>query len=211
MFKPDIYYLKKSFLENISDNFFDEKFIKIYNLSKCYNIPTLELDTALFLRSMVIAKKPYKILELGCGAGASTYILNYNSNVKIDAVDSNKIRIELAKKNIENEKNISFYHQLAEDFIAGCTEKYDFVFIDTIKKEYEKIWYMLQKNLSENATVVFDDFLFYGYFFYDECEIPEKYVSGVKSLKDFYNVVKNNFNAYQLLPVGNGVLIVNKG
>lgn len=211
MLKPDIYYLKRSYLENISDNFFDEKFMKIYNLSKCYNIPALELDTALFLRGMVVAKKPYKILELGCGAGASTYMLNYNSNVKIDAVDSNKIRIELVKKNFENEKNISFYHLLAEEFIADCTEKYDFVFIDTIKKGYEKIWHMLQKNLSESATVVFDDFLFYGYLFYDDCEIPEKYISGVRSLKDFYHEIKNSCKEYQLLPIGNGVLIVNKG
>ena len=169
----------------------------------------LELDVALFLKSMVNSIKPKNILEIGCGAGASTYMLNYTNEVTIDAVDSNLIRINLAKENFAGFDNVTFHHDFAENFLQNTVKKYDFVFVDSVKKDYGKIWYYLKRVILNGATVVFDDFMLYGYLLQEDCEIPYKYMQGVRHLREFYNEIKSKCKNYTLLPIGNGVMVVN--
>lgn len=189
---------------------FGDKFINIYELSKCYNIPTLDIEAALVLKSLVMAKKPGAILEIGCGAGASTEILNYSDKVELDAIDANPVRLDLAKKNFTDSKNVKFYLQRGEDFLKTCNKKYDFVFVDSIKRQYQTIFHLLKKNLDNGATVVFDDFMFYGYFLEQECEIPSKYQLSIRELREFYSEVKEVFRSnHALLNAGNGMLVIN--
>jgi len=199
----------RAFSEKQKRDFFDDNFLKIYHLSNCYNIPVLELDVALFLKSMVNSLKPKNVLEIGCGAGASTYMLNYCKEVKIDAVDSNLIRINLAKENFAKSENVTFHHDFAENFLQNTVKKYDFVFVDSIKRDYGKIWYYLKNVIFEGATVVFDDFMLYGYLLQEDCEIPYKYIAGVRLLREFYSEIKCKCKNYTLLPIGNGVMVIN--
>lgn len=209
MIKSEIPHFTKYFSVKTMECLFDDGFLKLYNLSMCYNIPVIEPEVGLYLKSLVSSLRPENILEIGCGAGASTYLLNYDKNVNIDAVDSNLIRINLAREKFGDCRNINFYHDLAENFIRKTDKKYDFVFVDSIKKDYGKIWYCLKNILSQRATVVFDDFMLYGYLFHEECEIPYKYLAGVRELKEFYNEIKQRVKTYTLLPFGNGVMVIN--
>ena len=44
-----------------------------------------------------------------------------------------------------------------EQFLKTTDEKYDFAFIDTVKREYSGIWQLLRPRLNKNACVIFDD------------------------------------------------------
>ena len=187
-----------------------DRFEKIYILSKRYNIPTIHLQTALVLKTLLMAKKPSSILEIGCGAGASTEILNYSSDVLVDAVDANHIRIDLAQKNFKEFTNVRFHMKRGEEFLRSCEKKYDFVFVDSIKRHYQTIFYLLKDHLEEGALVLFDDFMFYGYFLEHECEIPPKYHLSIRELREFYGEIKENFKgSHMLLNIGNGLLVIN--
>lgn len=191
-------------------NTLGKRFEKIYELSKKYNIPTLDTETAFVLKSFIIAKRPSNILEIGCGAGASTEILNYSSDILVDAVDANHVRIDLAKENFRDYPNVRFHLEKGEDFLKNCDRTYDFVFVDSIKRHYQTIFHLLRDKLEKNALVVFDDFMFYGYFLQKDCEIPLKYLPSVRELREFYREIEFLFPYdHVLLNIGNGMLVIN--
>jgi len=77
-------------------------------------------------------------------------------------VDNNLERIDVAKRFLKDFDDITFYHDRVEHFLLKTIDKYDFVFVDSIKKDYEKIWYLLKPVLRNRALVIFDDFFSMG-------------------------------------------------
>lgn len=191
------------------ENFCNDKYLNLHKYSLEKDIPSVELLAGNFLTFFVSLIKPENVLELGCGIGVSTnYILD--GGVKhIDAVDANEIRIIKAKEVVKNLDKVTFYKQRAEVFLSNCNKKYDFVFVDTIKKDYLTIWYQLRDKLNKNAFVVFDDVLLYGLVANEDSEIPMKYKNGVSELKNFLKTIKEDksLKSY-IFPIANGILTV---
>ncbi len=188
---------------------YEDSYLNLHNYSLLKDVPSVEPLTGQLLTFFVNLIKPKQVLELGCGIGVSTnYILDGGVEF-IDAVDANEIRIKKAYEVVNNLAKVKFYKQRAEDFLNRCTKKYDFVFVDTIKKDYLTIWHLLKDKLNKNAFVVFDDVLLYGLVTNEESEIPMKYRNGVRELKIFTDTLfeDKSLKCY-IFPVGNGILTV---
>ena len=106
-------------------------------------------------------------------------------------------------------KNVSYYQMRGEQFLKTTDEKYDFAFIDTVKREYSAIWQLLRPRLNEKACVIFDDILIYGYVMCQECETPYKYQSNRREVLNFINEIFDDetLNA-QIIPVNGGLLSI---
>lgn len=198
---PAIY----NFLENIDTPGFE----KFYEYAAKRDVPVVSKAVGSLLSFMTSVFKPKKVLELGCGIGtAAKYILD-NTDAHYTGVDNNLERLQVAEKFLEGYERVRFVHSRVEQFFENDNGQYDFVFVDSIKKDYEKVWYLMKGSLAENSLIIFDDFFLYGYIFQEEAEIPLKYREGVRLLRRFINNIKVEKNVKILfLPIENGVMVI---
>ena len=87
--------------------------------------------------------------------------------------------------------------------------KYDFIFIDASKGQYKKFFEMCYNLLEKNGTIFIDNIMFRGIVAGNENEIPKRYKTIVKRLKEFINELNEKYN-FVLLPFGDGVGLVRK-
>lgn len=190
-----------------------EEMDEFHNVADKWGIPAVERCTGGFLTMMTAMSRPSKVLELGCGNGVSTeYLTKGAPNAFFTCVDLNGDRLKYAEKQFEGRKQHKFVQGRAEVFLKETDEKFDFVFVDTIKRHYPVIFELLKDKLNEGGVVVFDDVLLYGFQAAKECEIPIKYKRTVREVNDFINYVMKNhpYNA-TLIPLGDGLLVYRKG
>lgn len=197
----------ENFIINLSD---DSSFATLRKLADIHGVPSLEIAACVALKNISSIKKPKKSLDIGCGIGVSTLaILEGCNRTNHTAIDGNLERILIFNEFFKNYKNVVSYQIRAEQWLATCEEKYDLVFVDSVKREYSNIWYRLKKCLNDNATVVFDDILLYGYVNCEESEVPAKYRENRIHMINFIQEIfyDDSVNA-QIIPVSGGLLVV---
>ncbi|WP_283399864.1 O-methyltransferase [Desulfurobacterium pacificum] len=179
-------------------------------------VPILLPSAAALLELLIKLVKPEKILEIGTGIGYSTIVMaKAFPDAEILTVDSNLKRLKVAKEFFKKAglKNVTVIHsdafELIEDLLAEG-EKFDFIFVDSVKSEYPFFNFKIQALLSERGMAVFDNVLFRGYVCgksYDE----KRYSRTVNLLKLFLNQIKEypDFSV-TLLPLGDGFLILKR-
>ncbi|MGE4317675.1 MAG: O-methyltransferase [Deferribacterales bacterium] len=173
--------------------------------------PSVEIDVGLFLRFFCKTAKPKKILEIGCGIGVSTrYMAEAAPDAEITALDHNHVRLAQAKKIAGGIENITFVQSEGVEFMRNSAEKYDLIFIDSVKKDYPVMYHYAEQLLTDSGAVIMDDVFCYGYIFCEDCEIPEKYRALAGVFRDFLHRIKNTRD-HSVLPIGGGVLVTYRG
>lgn len=173
-------------------------------------VPSLEENACAALSNIVSIKQPLKSIDIGCGIGVSSMaILKGCPETKLTALDGNLERGLFFQNYFKDYKNVSYYQIRGEQFLKTTDEKYDFAFVDTVKREYSAIWQLLRPKLNEKACVVFDDILIYGYVMCRECETPYKYQTNRREVLNFIHEIfdDNTVNA-QIIPIGAGLLSI---
>ncbi|MEF3255524.1 MAG: methyltransferase domain-containing protein [Deferribacterales bacterium] len=193
------------FLEDLNLEDFD----KMYDYAVKRDVPSVSRGVGALLSFFVKLRKPESVLELGCGIGVAAKFMLSSWNCKYTGVDNNAERLDVAKGFLSEYNNVTLIRDKVENFLLNTTEIYDFVFVDSIKKDYEKIWYLLKPHLKNGSIVIFDDFFLYGYLFQEEAETPLKYREGVRLIKRFIKNIKSEMGYNVLfIPVENGVMVV---
>lgn len=173
-------------------------------------VPSLEENACTAVTNIVSIKQPAKSIDIGCGIGVSSLaVLKGYPNTNLTAVDGNLERGLFFQNYFRDYKNVSYYQMRGEQFLKTTDEKYDFAFIDTVKREYSGIWRLLRPRLNKNACVIFDDILIYGYVMCQECETPYKYQSNRREVLNFiYEIFEDTTLNTQLIPVNGGMLCI---
>lgn len=187
----------------------EPKYEAIKTYAEEQTVPSVSPLTGELLNLLVKIQSPKTVLELGCGIGMSTQYLLDSDLQYLDSVDLNEKRIQQAALFAEDDSRVRFHHLSVEDYLTNCQHTYDFVFVDTIKKDYLNVWYLLKPLLNSNAVIVFDDVLLYGYVANMDCEIPMKYRNGVNELRNFIaEIMADKSVKPYVLPVTDGILVV---
>jgi len=156
-----------------------------------FNIPA---STGKFFYNLVLISKTKNILEIGTSNGYSTIWLAEaakKNNGKITTMEISDFKIKNAKDNFKRSKlsNIKIIHGDALKEIPKLKEKFDFMFIDAIKKDYINYLKLAEKNLKKGSIIVADNAIMFK-----------------DKMKDYLNYVKNNKNySSVLVPIGSGV------
>ncbi|MFZ5955486.1 MAG: class I SAM-dependent methyltransferase [Nanoarchaeota archaeon] len=89
---------------------------------------TLRIILALEIQKAFLKNKNLQVLELGCGEGdALNYILEFNSNLKVDALDISQEMIKISKGNLQKYKeNLNFICKDALEYLKE-SKTYDLV------------------------------------------------------------------------------------
>ena len=161
--------------------------------------------------------KARNVLEIGTATGYSGLFLAQIANENggfLTTMEIDEIRYGKAVENFKKlglfEKNKMILGDALEEIPKlNKNMKYDFIFIDASKGQYLKFFEMSYELLNENGIIFIDNLMFRGLVATDKEEIPKRYKTIVKRLKEFIEKLNEEYN-FVLLPFGDGVGIVKK-
>ena len=189
----------------------------IKNESLDENVPIITDEVLNYMIFTARNIKARNILEIGTATGYSglflAQIANENSGF-LTTMEIDEIRYGKAVENFKKlglfEKNKMIFGDALEQIPKlDKNVKYDFIFIDASKGQYLKFFEMSYELLNENGIIFIDNLMFRGLVAVDKEEIPKRYKTIVRRLKEFIEKLNEEYN-FVLLPFGDGVGIVKK-
>jgi len=190
---------------------------KIKNESLEQNVPIITDEVLNYMIFTARNIKAENILEIGTATGYSGLFLALIANENggfLTTMEIDEIRYEKAVENFKKlglfEKNKMIFGDALEEIPKlDKSVKYDFIFIDASKGQYLRFFEMSYELLNENGIIFIDNLMFRGLVVVDKEEIPKRYRTIVKRLKEFIEKLNEEYN-FVLLPFGDGVGIVKK-
>ena len=189
----------------------------IKNESLDENVPIITDEVLNYMIFTARNIKARNILEIGTATGYSglflAQIANENSGF-LTTMEIDEIRYGKAVENFKKlglfEKNKMIFGDALEQIPKlDKNVKYDFIFIDASKGQYLKFFEMSYELLNESGIIFIDNLMFRGLIAADKEEIPKRYKTIAKRLKEFIEKLNEEYN-FVLLPFGDGVGIVKK-
>lgn len=174
-------------------------------------IPVCDDETLQLLLSLVAIKQPKKVLEIGTAVGLSTIAVAFaNENAEITTIEVEEDRFQEAKRNFSSfgvSERITAHLGDAEEFLSFTNAKFDFIFLDGPKAQYEKYLPDLKRLLSIGGVLFSDDVLLFGWVDGKE-ETPKKRHVIVEKLRSYLETLcaDPDFQT-SVLDVGDGVAV----
>lgn len=169
--------------------------------------------TLAVLKFLVASIDAKRVLEIGTYAGNSALVMAeaMPSVGIIHTIEKGAEFAELAKSNISKNRHKPEIYVLNHDALSLLDvytlqkPKFDLIFLDADKQNYPYYFYPLLRLLRRDGLLVVDDVLFNGEALEDTPENPKAF--GCRQLLE---LAQDSVHNKVLLPVGNGMLIVQK-
>lgn len=177
-------------------------------------VPIMDSIGMDFIMQLIRMNKPSEILEIGTGIGYSALrMLEASPESTITTIEKDEKRYNQAKANLkkyDNRKKVTLVQGDALSIMTNMVEhegKFDCIFIDAAKGQYEKYFDLADSLLINNGFIIADNVLFRGYIADYDFE-HRRYKSIVNRLRE-YNKRVTNHSSYHtsIVPVGDGVAI----
>ncbi|MBE5752815.1 MAG: O-methyltransferase [Clostridiales bacterium] len=174
-------------------------------------IPVADDETLNYLLLTLTAFQPSRILEIGTAVGLSaSAMLMACPNAKVTTIELEEERYLEAKENFKKlgvEERVNSYLGDAGEILSMMDGKFDFVFLDGPKAQYEKYLFDLKRLMRKGALLFADDVLLYGWVSGEE-PTPQKRHSIVDKIRSYLNVVTSSPDFMtSVLNVGDGVAL----
>lgn len=174
-------------------------------------IPVADDETLQFLLVTLAAVQPQRILEIGTAVGLSgVAMLQACPSARLTTIELEEERYVQAKKNFEDfqlSSRVNAYLGDAGEILAMMDGKFDFVFLDGPKAQYEKYLFDLKRLMQKGAVLFADDVLLYGWVSGEE-PTPQKRHSIVDKIRSYLQTVTSDPDfVTSVLNVGDGVAL----
>ena len=201
------------------NGFYKERTTALCELRKeaeANHVPIILRDTEDLLESLVLLKKPTKILEIGAAVGySSSFFASLDENIKVTTIEADEKTYETAKSNIkklgyEDRVTILFgdAREVLENLAENNDKDYDLVFIDAAKSHYKAFWDLSMPILKDDALVICDNILMKGMTASDEFDVKKKYKTSIRKMRDFLDYINSlDYAKTTTLSVGDGITI----
>mgnify|MGYP001411936100 FL=1 len=177
---------------------------------KCINSIMLSGEYQGRLLSLISKiKQPKKILEIGTFTGYATLCLaeGLETSGKIYTIDKNEELIKIQNKYFSKSKyhkNIIQYTGDALEIIPKINSKFDLIFLDADKENYNKYLEIIIPKLNKKGILISDNVLWHGKVLSDK-KNQDKVTKGIDTFnKDL--VENKNFQTF-MLPIRDGLSI----
>ncbi len=189
----------------------------IINLANDTKTPILSLAKAKILGSLVKLKNPLNCFEIGLGIGFSTYqiLKNLDDDSKLISIDKNFHRIEIFYERVYKNFNKELKRKLTVypldafycmDIFLNLNQKFDFIFIDSQKRDYFYFYDYLVSLTKKEALIVIDNITYNMQTFKTITRRSEKYLEGVALVEKFIDKVSNSkYFSVSFIPAGDGM------
>lgn len=181
------------------------------------NIPIMQREGLEFMINIFKANNCHNCLEIGSAIGYSAMMLVSNiSDFKVETIELNDERYLEALKNISDnglDRQIIIHHGDALDFELDnlVLKKYDCLFIDAAKAQYQKFFERYMPLITDNGICIVDNLDFHGMIFDIEKIKNRNTKQLVKKIKRFKDWIFNNEQYdVEYHQVGDGICVIRK-
>ena len=172
-------------------------------------IPILSKAAADFLEQTILIHRPKRVLEIGMAIGYSSIRIARTLRGKgiLDTIELSKDNIKIAQEFISrsgNKDKINIIEGDALKLLPIMIDKYDFIFIDADKEDYEKLFYYSLLLLNKRGVMFVDNLLWHGYV--ASKNVPVKYKTSADSIRKFNKLfISQKVLKTTILPIGDGI------
>ncbi len=172
-------------------------------------IPILHRHAAEVLEQFIFLSRPNRVLEIGTAIGYSTIRIASLLKKKsmIDTIEKSDDNIPIAENYFERSglnKKINLIKGDACQIMPSLKRKYDFIFLDADKEDYEKLFFYSLMLLKKRGVMFVDNLLWHG--FVAAAKIPPKYKDSTNHIKEFNKLfLSNDALMSSIIPVGDGI------
>ena len=180
------------------------------------NIPIIENEGKDFLVAYIKNNNCLNILEIGSAIGYSAIIMALiNPDINIATIERDQERYNLAVSNIAKmnlNKQITIYNEDALLFDTNKLKgKFDLIFIDAAKAQYQKFFEKYIVKLTEDGSVIVDNINFHGFVDGKRTTTNRNTRQLVGKIKRFNDWIINNDNYdVKYHDVGDGIFVIRK-
>ncbi len=196
-------------VSKISEN--DSHILEMEKFALENNVPIVTKEVAKYLEFLVRTQKVKKALEIGTAIGYSgILILNaMGSDGNLTTIEIDQERYNQAEENFKKTSHDGVQQYLGDandilPILEKKEEKYDFIFIDASKGQYQKFFEVAYKMLEKDGMIFIDNIMFRGYLYN---EYPKRFKTIVTKLDKFIDYLYEEHD-FVLLPFGDGVGLI---
>jgi len=203
IYEKQIKYLKS--LRSVDDPLIKE----MEEFAKINNIPILDWNAAEFLEQLILMLRPKRVLEIGTAIAYSSIRMARKLKKKavLDTIEKSLDNISLASKFIQKaglESKINLIEGNALDILPSLSKKYDLIFLDADKQDYEKLFYYSLMLLKKHGVIFIDNLLWHGYV--AQNLVPASYKNSAKIIREFNKLFLSHSSLQStILPIGDGI------
>lgn len=181
------------------------------------HVPVIRKETQSFLKFLVKAGKPGRILEVGTAVGFSAILMSEYApeECSVTTIEKYEKRIPLARQNFiraGREDRITLLEGDAMELLKGLEGPYDFIFMDAAKGQY--IYYLpeLLRMLSAGGILVSDNVLQDGDVIESRFAVERRNRTIHARMRKYLHMLTHCEElTTSILPIGDGVTVSIKG
>lgn len=155
--------VKMTMNNTLSFNEFD---LELKEYAKEFHVPIILDEGLSFLELLIHVSKPKKILEIGTAIGYSAMRMARVCGSEVYTIERNPDMYNEAIKNVKKASMEDKVHIIFKDALEAFDEvkyqKFDLIFIDAAKAQYQKFFDIYTPLLSDDGFVVCDNMDFHG-------------------------------------------------
>lgn len=178
-----------------------------------FSVPIVTKEGLELIKLLVKMNKCENILEIGTAIGyCSINLALLNKNIHIDTIERKEEMFVKANENINRinlQNQITTFKADALEFDISLLEnrKYDLIFIDAAKAQYQKFFEKYSKLLNDKGIIVSDNLLFHGLVEKDEIDGKDLRAL-IRKIKNYNSwlFTNDNFDT-TFLRIGDGMAI----
>lgn len=166
---------------------------KIKLQAKNENVPIITDEGLSFILDKIKELNIKKVLEIGTAIAYSAISFAMNGCTVL-TIERNPLMYEKAISNIKEynlEDKIDALFADALEFELDKKSKFDLIFIDAAKAQYEKFFNKYQENLNENGVIICDNLNFHNLDINKVSRSTRQLIGKIERFKEF---LKNNPN-----------------
>lgn len=189
-----------------------EKILEMEDYAQERNVPIIEKKSIAFIMKYIKNNNVKSILEIGSAIGYSAILMaNASSDAFITTIERDEERYMECLKNVKAcglDKRINVVFQDALDVNLTSDLKYDLIFIDAAKGQYQRFFEKYKYFLKPEGTIITDNIKFHGYVGKSEKIDSKNLKSLVEKIEDYIEFLKDNeeFNT-TFYDIGDGLAV----
>lgn len=179
-------------------------------------VPIIRREMQSFLKVLMAAFRPERILEVGTAVGFSALLMNAYNPVpcQIVTIENYEKRIPIARENFKKagqEDRIQLLAGDAADLLKTLEGPFDFIFMDAAKGQYLHFLPEILRLLRSGGVLVSDNVLQEGDLIESKYAVERRNRTIYKRMREYlYELKHNELLVTSLIPLGDGVAFSTK-